>query len=376
MTAPAVAPMKIPIEDLTRQWNQIGVEIMDAAARVLPKGKYTLGPELAAFESEYASFIGTQYAIGISSGTAALHLALLACGVGAGDEVITVPNTYVATIFAITYCGATPVFVDVDPQTYNMDTSQVEAKITPRTKVVLPVHLYGQVSNMEAIVAIARQHNLKVVEDASHAHGALRNGQRGGSFGDVGCFSFYPTKVMGAFGDAGICTTSDPAINEKIRQLRYMGQKVKYDHEIIGYQERLDELQAAMLRVKLRYISEWIEKRQQIAAMYDELLTGLPVQTPVLDKGNSHVYYTYTIRAERRDALKQHLLDHGIGCYVMYPYIIPETGAYRHLNVSRDTMPVAAGHLAETLCIPMFPELTEAEVREVTDTIRGFYGNG
>ncbi len=371
-----ISPSRIPVEDLTRQWNQIGAEILDVAARVLPKGKYTLGPELAAFEAEFASFIGTNYSIGISSGTAALHLALVACGVGAGDEVITVPNTYVATTFAISYCRATPVFVDVDSDTYNMDASQLEAKITGRTKAILPVHLYGQVANMPAIVAIARKHNLKVIEDASHAHGATHNGQRAGSFGDIGCFSFYPTKVMGAFGDGGICTTSDPALNEKIRQLRYMGQKVKYNHEIIGYQERLDELQAAMLRVKLRYLPDWIEKRQHIAAMYDELLTGMPVQTPVVEKDNSHVYYTYTIRAERRDALKQHLLDQGIGCYVMYPYIIPETGAYQPLGLSRDLFPVAARHLESTLCIPMFPELTEAEVHEITHTIRRFYASG
>jgi dTDP-4-amino-4,6-dideoxygalactose transaminase len=368
--------MRIPVEDLTRQWNQIGPEIMDAAARVLPKGKYTLGPELSAFETEYAAFVGSAYAIGISSGTAALHLALLACGVGPGDEVITVPNTYVATIFAITYCGATPVFVDVDDRTYNMDAGQLEARITPRTKAILPVHLYGQMTDMEAIMEVARKHNLKVVEDCSHAHGALRNDKAAGSFGDVGCFSFYPTKVMGAFGDGGICTTSDPAINEKIRQLRYMGQKVKYNHEIIGYQERLDELQAAMLRVKLRYINGWIEGRQAAAAMYDEMLTGLPVQTPVVDVGNTHVYYTYTIRADRRDQLKDYLLGQGIGCYVMYPYIVPETGAYQHLGISREAMPIAARHLDGILCIPMFPELTEAEVTEVSETIRRFYVGG
>jgi dTDP-4-amino-4,6-dideoxygalactose transaminase len=376
MTTPVTSAMRIPVEDLTRQWNQIGPEIMDAAARVLPKGKYTLGPELAAFEAEYAAFVGSSYAIGISSGTAALHLALLACGVGPGDEVITVPNTYIATIFAITYCGATPVFVDVDDRTYNMDTGQLAARITPRTKAILPVHLYGQIANMEAIMEVARRHNLKVVEDCSHTHGALRNGRAAGSFGDVGCFSFYPTKVMGAFGDGGICTTSDPAINEKIRQLRYMGQKVKYNHEIIGYQERLDELQAAMLRVKLRYINGWIERRQAAAAMYDEMLTGLPVQTPVVDAGNTHVYYTYTLRADRRDELKDYLLSQGIGCYVMYPYIVPETGAYQHLGISREAIPTAARHLDGILCIPMFPELTEAEVTEVSETIRRFYAGG
>ncbi len=365
----------IPVENLTRQWQQIGAEVMEAVGRVLPNGKYTLGPELSAFEAEFAAFSGCAYGIGISSGTAALHMGLLACGVAPGDEVITVCNTYVATAFAISYCGATPVFVDVDPNTYNMDINQLEAKITPRTKAILPVHLYGQIVDMESLLAIARKHNLKVVEDCSHAHGATQNGRVAGSFGDVGCFSFYPTKVLGAFGDGGICTTNDPAINEKIRQLRYMGQRTKYNHEIVGYQERLDELQAAMLRVKLRYLPGWIEQRQQIAAMYDELLTGLPLQTPTVAKNNTHVYYLYTIRTEHRDELKQYLLDHGIGCFVVYPYLVPSTGAYESLGVTPDQFPVGASHVHETLCLPMFPELTEPEVRQVADTIKAFYGN-
>ncbi|HVO42224.1 MAG TPA: DegT/DnrJ/EryC1/StrS family aminotransferase [Aggregatilineales bacterium] len=365
--------VKIPVENLTRQWQQIGPEVMDAVQRVLPAGKYTLGPELAAFETEFAAFVGTRYAVGISSGTAALHLGLLAVGVGPGDEVITVPNTYIATVFAITYCGATPVFVDIDPDTYNLDPAQIEAKITPRTRAILPVHLYGQVSNMEAIAAIARRHNLKIVEDDAHTHGATRHGQYAGSFGDVGCFSFYPTKVMGAFGDGGLCTTNDPAIYEKIRQLRYMGQRTKYNHEIVGYQERLDELQAAMLRVKLRYLNDWIAKRQHVAEMYDELLTGLPVHTPKVETGNSHVYYLYTIRAERRDALKDYLIEHGVGCYVVYPYLVPETGAYQALGVGRQSTPRAARYVDEILCLPMFPELTDGEIREVADTVRRFY---
>ena len=365
----------IPVEDLKRQWTQIEPEIMQAVARVLPTGKYTLGPELAAFESKFAQYTGTQFAIGISSGTAALHLGLLACGVGAGDEVISVPNTYVATIFAISYCGATPVFVDVEPGTFNIDVTQIEAAITPRTKAILPVHLYGQVGKMEAIMEIARKHNLKVVEDCAHTHGATRGGRHAGAFGDVGCFSFYPTKVLGAFGDGGMCITNDPATNEKIRQLRYMGQRTKYNHEIVGYQERLDELQAAMLRVKLCYLPEWISKRQQVAALYDELLTGLPIQTPAVAEGSSHVYYMYTIQAERRDELKQYLLDHGIGCYVVYPYLVPETGAYPSLNVGRESFPQAASDVDRILSLPMFPELTEAEVRQICDTLRAFYGS-
>lgn len=365
----------IPVEDLKRQWQQIEPEIMDAVRRVLPTGKYTLGPELTAFEAEFASYVGTKFSIGISSGTAALHLALLACGVGPGDEVITVPNTYIATTFAISYCGATPVFVDVEPDTFNMDPQQIEDKITSRTKAVLPVHLYGQVSNIESIVEIAHRHNLKVVEDCAHTHGATRHRRFAGSFGDVGCFSFYPTKVMGAFGDGGMCTTSDPEIDTKIRQLRYMGQRTKYNHEIIGYQERLDELQAAMLRVKLRYLDEWVNKRQHVAAIYDEMLTGLPVQPPVVADGNNHAFYLYTIKTKRRDELKQYLLDHGIGCYVVYPYLVPETGAYQSLGVDRTTLPQAAQDVDQILSLPMFPELTDQEVMQVCNTIRAFYGN-
>ncbi len=365
----------VPVEDLTRQWRQIEAEVMDAVLDVLSRGKYTLGPHLAAFEEEFAAFVGTNYAVGISSGTAALHLGMLACGVGPGDEVITVPNTYIATVFAITYCGATPVFVDIEPGTFNMNPDRLEAAITPRTKAILPVHLYGQVSNMEAILDIARRHDLKVVEDCAHTHGAVRRGKKAGAFGDVGCFSFYPTKVLGAFGDGGMCTTDDPDIYEKLRQLRYMGQRTKYNHEIIGYQERLDELQAAMLRVKLRYLPEWIKKRQRIAALYDELLADLPLHTPYVDPHNEiHIYYMYCIRAERRDALKEYLLDHGIGCYVVYPYLVPETGAYQFLKSDRSQIPLAARYLDEILCLPMFPELTDDEVRLVADTVRQFYG--
>jgi dTDP-4-amino-4,6-dideoxygalactose transaminase len=368
--------MIVPVEDLTRQWRQIETEIMEAVREVLPKGKYTLGPNLTAFEQEFAAFIGAQHGVGMASGTAALHLALLACGVGAGDEVITVPNTYIATIYAITYCGATPVFVDVEPRTFNMDASRLEAAITPRTKAILPVHLYGQVTNMEPVMAAARRHNLKVVEDCSHTHGAVRNGVKAGMFGDVGCFSLYPTKVLGALGDGGICTTDDPQIDAALRQLRYMGQRTKYNHEIIGYQERLDELQAAMLRVKLRYLPGWIAERQRVAAVYDELLTGIPVETPYVDPANAHVYYMYCIRAQQRDALKAYLLAHGIGCYVVYPYLIPETGAYQHLGIGRDGIPQAVDDLDKILCLPMFPELTNDEAALVAQTVKDFYGRG
>lgn len=369
----ATIQQHVPVEDLTRQWAQIGPEIMAALGEVLPSGKYSMGPNLAHFEHEFAEAMGAPHAVGISSGTAALHLALLACGVGPGDEVITVPNTYIATVFAITYCGAMPVFVDVEPGTFNMDATLLESAITPRTKAILPVHLYGQLCDMAGILAVARKHGLKVVEDCAHAHGATRDRQCAGTFGDVGCFSFYPTKVLGAFGDGGMCLTTNPALNDRLRQLRYMGQRTKYNHEIVGYQERLDEVQAAMLRVKLRHLPAWIAERQRAAAHYDRLLAGLPLHTPLVAPGNAHAYYMYCVRAERRDALRQYLLDHGVGCYVVYPYLIPETGAYQALDAGRGRYPLAAQYLDEILCLPMFPELRDDEIAYVVDTVRTFY---
>ncbi len=376
ITANAVAAanaMRIPTEDLKRQWQRIGPEIMEAIGRVMPTGKYVLGSELAAFEKDYAAFCGAGYAIGMSNGTAALHLALRAVGVGEGDEVITVPNTFAATAFAISHAGATPVFADIDPATFNMDVDTIETKITKRTRALLPVHLYGQISNMEAIVALARKHGLKVVEDCAHTHGATRDGRHAGSFGDVGCFSFYPTKVMGAFGDGGMCVTSDPAINANIRQLRYMGQKVKYNHEIVGYQERLDELQAAMLAVKLRYLPGWVRERQRVAAIYDQVLSQTPVQAPVVDSRNSHGYYLYTVKTERREALMAHLAERGIGSYVVYPYLVPMMGAYKTLAFDPASTPVAAANAPRILSLPMFPELTNDEALEVATAIRDFF---
>jgi dTDP-4-amino-4,6-dideoxygalactose transaminase len=367
--------MRIPTEDLKRQWARIGPEILDAVNRVLPTGKYVLGSELTQFEADFAAFCGTAFSIGMSNGTAALHLALRACGVGErdDDEVITVPNTFAATAFAISHCGAMPVFADVDPDTFNLNPATLEALITPRTRAIVPVHLYGQVGDMDAVMAIARKHGLRVVEDCAHTHGATRNGKQAGSFGDVGCFSFYPTKVMGAFGDGGMCVTSDPELNAKIRQYRYMGQKVKYNHEILGYQERLDELQAAMLAVKLRYLPEWVQQRQRVAAIYDALLAGTPVTSPPVAAGNSHAYYLYTIQAPEREALIAHLAARGIGSYVVYPYLVPMMGAYSRLRFDVNTTPVARDQASRILSLPMFPELTDAEAREVGEAVRGFY---
>jgi dTDP-4-amino-4,6-dideoxygalactose transaminase len=363
----------IPAENITRQYQRIKDEVAEAIAAVLPTGKYVLGPNVKAFEEEFAAYCQTKYSLGISNGTEALHLALAACGVGPGDEVITVPNTYIATVFAISYVGATPVFVDVDPVTFNMDVARIEAKITPRTKAILPVHLYGQCVDMDPLLEIARQHNLRVVEDAAHAHGALYKGRRAGSMGHVGCFSFYPTKVMGCYGDGGAVTLNDDELYDRIKVLRYMGQHKKYLHEIIAFQQRLDELQAAILRVKLRHLEEWLEERCRWAVLYTELLAGLPVITPATRGDVRHVYYMYTIRTPRRDELLGFLAAQGIGSQYMYPLEVPYQPAYQHLGYQEGDFPVADAHVKEILCLPMYPELTEAEVRKVAGAIRAFF---
>jgi len=365
--------MSIPADDLTRQYRLIAAEVEEAVQRVLPSGKYTMGPELRAFEAEFAAYCGTGYALGISSGTEALHLSLLACGVGPGDEVITVPNTYIATVFAISYVGATPVFVDVEPDSFNMDPALLEARVTERTKAILPVHLYGQPVDMDRVVDVARRHGLKVIEDAAHAHGAEYKGRKAGALADVGCFSFYPTKVLGAFGDGGAVTTNSDALREQIAVLRYMGQHQKYVHEIVGFQQRLDEIQAAILRVKLHHLDEWVEQRRQWASLYHELLADLPVVTPRERPGTKHVYYVYTIQTPYQRELVEYLNGRGIGAHVMYPYLVPYTPAYRSLGLAPGCFPVAERQARELVCLPMFPELTEEEVRAVCSAIHDFF---
>lgn len=365
----------IPAEDLKRQYAQIADEINSAISAVLPRGKYTLGPDLTAFEQEYATYCDSKYSLGIANGTEALHLALAALNVGAGDEVITVCNTYAATAFAISYVGARPVFVDVDEKTFNLDVNEVAAKITPRTRAILPVHLYGQPVEIEPLLKLARQHNLFVVEDDAHAHGATYHGKKVGSFGDIGCFSFYPSKVLGAYGDGGAITTNNADLYERVKQLRYMGQKQKHAHDEIGFQQRLDELQAAILRVKLRHLDEWIAKRQQWAKLYDELLRELPVTTPYLAPDRTHAFYLYTIRVEakQRDALREFLQARGIGTQIIYPQLVPFQKAYASLGYQPGDFPVAETLRDEIICLPMFPELTEAEVRTVAETIAAFF---
>ena len=361
---------------LERQWEEIGDEVLEAVKEVLPTGKYTMGPHLEKFEHEFAAYSESKYAIGISSGTKALHIALEAMELGPGDEAITVCNTYVATAFAASYTGAEVKFVDVDPKTYNMTAKLVEKAITGKTKAIIPVHLYGHVVDMDPIMELAEKHGLWVLEDASHAHGGYYKSRRVGSLGNAAVFSFYPSKNMGAYGDGGIITTSDPLLNEKIRILRYVGQRVKFIHEVIGFQDRLDELQAAMLSVKLKNLDDWNNRRRKIAAIYDEMLKDTPLQLPYVADYCHHVYYSYatiTPNEEERKNLLIHLADHDIGAFAMYPILVPMQGAYEHLEYSEDDFPVGASYANRVLNLPMFETLHEDEACQTAEAILAYY---
>jgi len=374
----SVARRPTPIGEghLERQFEEIGDEVRAAIEAVIPTGKYTLGPHLAQFEAEFAAYCDRQFCIGISSGTAALHLALEALGVGPGDEVITVSNTYVATAFAASYCGADVVFVDVDPRTYNMTAELTAQKITPRTKALIPVHLYGHPVDMDPLMELAKQHNLWVLEDASHAHGGKYKGRRVGSLGHIAAFSFYPAKNMGAYGDGGAITTSDPALDQKVRMLRYVGQRVKFVHEVIGFQERLDELQAAILSVKLKRLDEWNDRRRRWAAIYDEMLKDTPLTLPYVADYAHHVYYSYATLAPSEDERRELMLflaDRGTGTFAMYPTLVPLQGAYAHLGSREEDFPVSAPYARRVLNLPMFETLREDEVRSTAEAILAFY---
>ena len=380
MTAPQppaatmVTPPPVPVEDVTRWHAAIAAELREAFEACLPGPRFTLGPQLRAFEAEFAAYCGATAGIGISSGTAALTLALRALGVGPGDEVITVPNTYVATVFAITYTGATPVFVDVDPATANLDPARLAAALTERTRAIIPVHLYGACVDIDAVRAAAP--GVPILEDAAHAHGATYGERPAGSLGELAAFSFYPCKVMGALGDGGIVVTSDPALEARLRQLRYMGQTTtKHEHLVLGYQERLDELQAAFLRVKLRHLEDQVAGRRRVAARYRELLAGTPLELPAHDPTGRHVYYMYTVLAPEREALRAHLDAAGIATQLIYPTLVPDQGAYAsHPWRAADELAVARSLVPRLLCLPMFAELTDPEIERVGVAVRDFYG--
>ncbi len=364
--------MAIPLVDLRRQYEEIKGEISAAMAGVIENSAFILGEEMELFEAEFASFSGARYAIGVSSGTAALHLALLAAGVGKGDEVITVPYTFTATTEAISYVGARPVFVDINPRDFNMDVSRIEKKITGKVKAILPVHIYGQPVDMEPVLDLAAKYGLQVIEDAAQAHGAQYRGKRVGALGAAGCFSFYPGKNLGAYGDGGMVVTNDEAIADKVRLLRNHGRRGKYEHLVRGYNYRLDTLQAAILRVKLKRLSSWNENRRQHAELYNELLAGTEALTPREREDVKHVYHLYVLRVKDRDGLQKWLKSRGIAAGAHYPLPLHLQKAYEYLGYGRGDFPAAEKCSQEVISLPMFPELTREEIEEVCEAVTSF----
>lgn len=362
--------------DLKQQYASIKSEIDAATQRVYESGWFILGPETEAFEKEFAEYIGVKHGIGVNSGTDALHLAIRALGIGAGDEIITVPNTAVATVAAIEMAGATPVLCDVRVDSMNMDADAFAAAITPKTRAVIPVHLFGQAAELDAIIGIARQYRLAVIEDCAQAHGATYQGQRLGSFGDVACFSFYPTKNLGAYGDGGAVLTNDERLAEKIKLLRQYGWRARYESETHGVNTRLDELQAALLRVKLKHLPDWTQARRERAGLYTELLPNKRVRPPVEMPYGAHVYHLYVVQCDEaagasRDYLATFLKEREIGTAIHYPTPIHLQLAYQGL-APEGSLPVAEKLAREILSLPLYPELPLDDVRTVADALREF----
>jgi dTDP-4-amino-4,6-dideoxygalactose transaminase len=359
----------IPLVDLHCQLAAIRPEIEAAVTRVLERGWFILGEEVVAFEQEFATYCGVRYAIGVGSGTEALHLALRAVGVGPGDEVITVANAGVPGVVAIEAAGGRPVFVDVYPATMNLDPARLSAAISPRSRAILPVHLYGRPADMDPIMEIARRHDLAVVEDCAQAHGASYRGRKVGSLGHVACFSFYPTKNLGAYGDGGAVVTDDPALADRLRLLRQYGWREQYRSEVRGVNSRLDELQAAILRVKLRHLDAWNARRRALAARYRELLAGSDLVLPAELPDGVHVYHLFIVQTPQRDELRDHLRRAGIGTGIHYPIPAHLQAAYRDLGGQPGQLPVTERLAREVLSLPLFPELTDAEVEQVVEAI-------
>jgi len=356
----------IPFVDLRAQHQSIKAEVEAAIAGVLDSCQFTLGPEVAAFEEEFAAFCGRRYGVGVNTGTSALHLALLAAGVGPGDEVITTPFTFVATVAAIHYAGARPVLVDIDPQFYTLDPARLEAAITPRTRAVIPVHLYGQTADMAPILEIARRRGLTLIEDACQAHGAEYRGRRAGALGEMGCFSFYPGKNLGAYGEGGMVVTDDPDLARSLRMYRDWGAEKKYHHVLKGYNYRLEALQAAVLRVKLRRLEAWTEARREAARRYASLLAGGPVAAPSERPDGRHVYHIYAIRTGERAAVQAGLAARGVQTGIHYPFPVHLLQAYADLGYSAGDFPHAELAASQELSLPMYPELQgDAQARVV-----------
>lgn len=360
----------IPFLDLKAQYSQIKPEIDAAVARVIGSANFILGPEVTAFEQRFAEYCRTAHCRAVNSGTSALHLALLAAGIGPGDEVITVSMTFVATTAAILYSGAKPVFVDVDPVTWTMNPSLIEAAITPRTKAIMPVHLHGLMADMDPIMSIARRHGLVVIEDAAQAHGAEYKGRRAGSVGDLGCFSFYPGKNLGAFGEGGAVVTDRPDLARRVSLLRDWGQEAKYKHVVAGYNYRMDGIQGAVLNVKMNHIESWTEARRSLAERYDQLLSDLKLAGPRPPWYSRHVYHVYAVRLSRRDEALRSLRDASIDAGIHYPVPVHLQKAYAELGYRPGDLPVTEMLASEFLSLPIYPELSPEQVAEVVSTLK------
>ena len=364
--------LQIPFFDLKRQYKQLKTEIDNALSGVFEKGIFILGENVRLFEEKFADYSDAKFAVGVGSGTEALHLSLSACGVGPSDEVITVPNTAVPTVSAISSAGAKPVFVDITPDIHTIDVKKIEERITNRTKVILPVHLYGHPADMGQILKLAKAHNLKVIGDACQAHGTKYNGKNAGTIGDLGCFSFYPTKNLGAYGDGGMVVTNDEGLYEKLIMLRNYGEVKKFNSKIEGFNSRLDEIQAAVLRVKLRYLDLWNNRRRNIAKLYQQLLEDSDIQLPLEKDWARHNFHLFVIRVSVRDSLRKYLEERGIGTQIHYPIPIHLQEAYKELGYKVGDFPESEKHAKEIVSLPIYPELTTEEVETVARCIKEF----
>jgi dTDP-4-amino-4,6-dideoxygalactose transaminase len=354
--------------DLAAEYRELGDELSAALQKVVASGRFILGPEGEALEKEVAAYLGVAHAVAVANGTDALHLAVRAAGIGPGDEVIMPSFTFIATAEAAAYVGARVVFADIDPATYNLDPASVEAVITPATRAIIAVHLYGQCADLAALSAICKRRNLVLIEDCAQAIGADFDGRRAGAWGALGCFSFYPTKNLGAYGDAGMVTTNDAKLAQTLRMLRHHGSRETYRHEIVGYNSRLDELQAAILRVKLKSLDRWNAQRREHAALYRRELAGAPVGLPAEHGRGVHVYHQFTVRSGKRDALREKLTARGIASAIYYP--VPGHRQPAFSSASAGELPASDSAAREVLSLPIYPQLTEAEIRHVCETIR------
>jgi dTDP-4-amino-4,6-dideoxygalactose transaminase len=370
-----VITQEIPLVDLKTQYATIRDEVRQAIDEVLESMQLTIGPNVRAFDKEWAEYCGTTNAIGVGSGTDALQLAIRACGVSSGDEVITVSHTFFATVEAIVYANARPILVDVDERSMLMDISSVASRITPRTKVIIPVHLYGRTVDLRPLRQLAQDRGITIIEDAAQAHGALLDdGKKAGTGGRANCFSFYCSKNLGAYGEAGSITTNDDKLADDLRALREHGQSTRYYHPIVGYNARLDEIQAAILRIKLRHLDEWNARRQAIASSYNQLFASLDIITPEIPSGGRHVFYCYAIRVPggRRDALRAYLTERGIGTQIHYPVPIHMQEAAQFLGYRKGDLPVTEKVSGEVLSLPMYPELSDAQIDRVAASVTEF----